>query len=128
VPGEWKLRMFVNGERLIQAPFKVVRKKSAIKNRAPKPLQLNVHSTGNSRDDVLECRVVKPVPLRDPDYDFVSYRYVWTVDGMVVRTTTSAALSDMLAAGSAGPTSAVTCKVTPSDGKKSGPTAQASLT
>ena len=53
------------------------------------------------------------------------YKYVWKVNNRVVRTVTSAALSDVLAKGKAKKGDRVICSVTPSDGKANGPAAVA---
>lgn len=47
-----------------------------------------------------------------PDFDLVGYRYEWKVNNRVVRSVTSAALTDLLAAGTALPKDKVSCKVT----------------
>ena len=65
--------------------------------------------------------------FNDPDFDIVSYRYVWRVNGGVVRDVTSAARSDQLAAGLAAPGAHVTCDVTPTDGEADGATTRASV-
>ena len=69
--------------------------------------------------DVLQCRLEADLLLDDPDYDLVRYRYVWRVDGAVVRDVVSAGHSDALARGVAPAGSFVTCEVTPSDGTSS---------
>ena len=116
-PGRWELRMSVNGSRVLRAPFEVVRRSSEIVNRRPKRARVVVETTGDGPDDALVCRVTGPTLIRDRDYDIVRYDYTWTVDGAVARSIRSAALSDMLPAGTAGPESAVSCEVTPSDGR-----------
>jgi hypothetical protein len=64
----------------------------------------------------------------DPDYDIVRYRYRWTVGGKLVRSVTSAALSDVLRQGAATAGKPVRCAVTPGDGRLFGPTAAVSAT
>jgi hypothetical protein len=59
----------------------------------------------------------------DPDYDIVRYRYRWTVGGKLIRAVQSAALSDVLRKGAAKAGQQVRCAVTPSDGRRFGPTA-----
>ena len=44
---------------------------------------------------VLTCEVLSQLMARDPDYDIVSYRYEWRVNNRVVRSVTSAALTDL---------------------------------
>lgn len=65
----------------------------------------------------------EPIPTNRANYVVVDhgYRYEWKVNGRVVRRVTSAALTDLLPAGTAKGKDKVSCKVTPSDGRKSGP-------
>lgn len=64
----------------------------------------------------------------DPDYAIVRYRYRWRVAGKLVRSVTSAGLSDVLRHRLARSGQRVKCTVTPSDGKQLGPTATARVT
>ena len=64
----------------------------------------------------------------DPDFEIVRYRYRWTSGGRLVRQVTSAALSDVLRNNAARPGEALTCEVTPSDGRLRGPSASARAT
>jgi len=61
-------------------------------------------------------------PAVDPDGAMVRYRYEWLVNGQPVRTHTSVALSDLLAAGLFAAGATVQCGVTPGDGVGEGPT------
>ena len=95
----------------------MVATKAQIRNRPPTPVGVAVSVT----QGIAQCRVQSPLEVRDPDYDIVRYRYRWTSGGKVLRTVTSAMLSDYVAA--SGP---VSCTVTPSDGRASAPAASAS--
>ena len=76
---------------------------------------------------MLICEIDTSLVLDDVDWDILSYRYVWRVDGGVVRDVTTAAHSDVLPRFSWSAGQTVTCAVTPSDGVLSGPTATASF-
>ena len=69
----------------------------------------------------MACVVQTSLVAEDPDFDVVSYLYEWRVNGKVVRKVKSAALMDLLPAGAARAKDRVTCKVTPSDGRRNGP-------
>jgi hypothetical protein len=62
---------------------------------------------------------------RDPDYDVVRYWYRWWSGTKLLRTVTSAGLTDVLVRDAARPGQAVRCEVTPSDGRLVGRTASA---
>ena len=62
------------------------------------------------------CEIKYPLVTDDPDYAVVSYRYVWKVDGRVVRDVTIAAHSDALATDLFAKGDRLECTVTPTDG------------
>ena len=62
------------------------------------------------------CEINHPLVADDPDYDVVSYHYVWTVNGNVVRNVTIAAHSDALATNLFAKGDRLECTVTPTDG------------
>lgn len=112
--GTWRLRYALGGTTLVDAPLHVVARASQAGNRRPLAVAAKLHTTANAA----VCVVSTPLAWRDPDYDIVRYRYRWTVGGKVVRTVTSAGITDVL------PTQAQTprCTVTPSDGRLSAAT------
>jgi len=119
-PGQWLLRVSLSdGALLIDAPFRVVAKASQVRNRPPSKVAVTMTST----DGVTQCVVSTQLALRDPDYDVVRYRYRWSAGAKVLRSVTSAALSDVLARGTAKPGQTVHCDVTPNDGRLDGRTA-----
>lgn len=77
---------------------------------------------------MIQCAVLTSLVTEDPDYAIVRYRYRWRVGGKLARALTSAGLSDELRHRLAKPGQRVTCGVTPSDGKRYGPTASAGVT
>lgn len=123
-PGRWKVRVLVNGRKLVDAPFRVSNDAVA-PNRPPHPIRVSIDAPGDSIQDVLVCRVGGALAPADPDYDLTFYRYDWRIGGTSVRTTTSAARSDLLPRATASATDTVTCIVTPSDGALDAPPATA---
>lgn len=120
-PGNWHLRLEINGGTVVDAPFLVVSTAKQVKNRAPKKIAAKLSPKSPVEGQVMTCEVQTSLVTEDPDYDIVSYRYEWKVNGRGVRTVTSAALTDLLPAGTAKGKDKVSCKVVPTDGKKSGP-------
>jgi hypothetical protein len=125
--GTWRLRLAAGGRELVDAPFDVV---SAAKrrNRPPNPVSLSLDPADPASDDVVQCLARTSLVTEDPDYDVVRYRYRWRVGAKLVREVTSAALSDVLRHGLARPGRRLSCTVTPSDGKRRGPSAAVSVT
>jgi hypothetical protein len=128
VAGNWRLRLFINDVLIGDAPFTVASSSSALVNRAPNPITVALDPAAPREGDAPFCRVQSTSYLRDPDYDIVRYRYVWTVDGVTKRDVTTAAMSDAIAKGSFAAGSRITCAVTPSDGVAAAATAQTSAT
>ena len=122
--GTWRLRMEAAGRTLVDAPFTV----GPARNRRPNAIGLRLDPAEPTSDDVIQCFVLTSSVTEDPDYAIVRYRYRWRVAGKLVRRVTSAALSDVLRHRAAKQGQRVSCSVTPSDGKLSGPTASASVT
>jgi len=99
-----------------------------VRNRAPRPVSIELSPAVPSPDGVVQCLVSTSLVTQDPDYDIVRYRYRWTVGGKLVRAVQSAALSDVLRKGAAKAGQQVRCTVTPSDGRRFGPTAAVTAT
>ncbi|MDF1862416.1 MAG: M23 family metallopeptidase [Verrucomicrobiales bacterium] len=125
--GIWKIEFSINGNVVARAPFEVVSSPSQMGNEPPKA-QAVKFANPVVFDEVPVCRITNPTVLDDPDYDVVRFRYVWKVNGSVVRDTVSAALADALALNlfSAGDT--ILCEVTPNDGTVNGPMRSVSAT
>jgi hypothetical protein len=124
--GRWRLVVELGARKLADAPIDVVASARAVRNRPPNAVTATLVPAAPSARDVVQCRVTTSLVTEDPDLDIIRYRYRWTVDGRVVRTVQSAALSDVLRKGVAGTGNAVRCSVTPSDGRRSGATATVS--
>ena len=86
--------------------------------------KLELHVNGKKLRRVPLCELKYPLVTDDPDYDVVSYRYVWKVDGRVVRDVTIAAHSDALAPDPPdlfAKGDRLECTVTPTDGDLQSP-------
>ncbi|HEX8502227.1 MAG TPA: Calx-beta domain-containing protein [Pyrinomonadaceae bacterium] len=126
--GRWRVDLFVNNQPAQTTFFDVVSSPAQVVNHAPAAVQPQIEPAAPSAGDALTCRLQGSPAGRDPDTDVVSYRYEWKVNGVTRRNVAaSAALSDMLPAGEAQPGDAVSCTVTPSDGRLSGPPAVRSV-
>ncbi|HYO16164.1 MAG TPA: M23 family metallopeptidase [Thermoanaerobaculia bacterium] len=127
VPGTWRFQLDVNGARLVDAPFQVGTNPRQIANRPPNRITVRLDPPRPQVGKVMTCAVRTSLISEDPDFDIVSYRYEWKVNGRPVRSVTSAALTDLLPAGTAQPKDRVTCRVVPSDGRRRGQAAIAAL-
>ncbi|HSF39293.1 MAG TPA: M23 family metallopeptidase [Thermoanaerobaculia bacterium] len=123
-PGRWRFLVDVNEATVVDAPFTVAAVSRAV-NRKPNPVKARLVPAAPATGEVMTCQVRTSLIFEDPDYDLVRYKYVWKVNNRVVRTVTSAALSDVLAKGKARKGDRVICSVTPSDGRANGPAAVA---
>jgi hypothetical protein len=125
VTGTWKFQVEIDGNLVVDAPFRVVATAKQVTNRAPNRITARLSQPAEAQ--FLTCQVQTPLVARDPDFDIVRYTYEWRVNNKVARTVTSAGLADVLAAGLTKPGDKVKCKVVPSDGKRSGPAATAQI-
>ena len=120
ITGTWRYELYVNGEKLVDAPLEITATSDPAFNRAPEPIGLALLPAAAGPGDVLRVHVLGDTILDDLDYDIVRYRYTWVVDGVAVRDLTSAGRLDMLPAlGNGG---LVELAVTPSDGVAYGDT------
>jgi murein DD-endopeptidase MepM/ murein hydrolase activator NlpD len=124
-PGQWRLVVDVAGKTVADAPFRVVARQRDVGDRPPNAISAELLPAAPTAKDVVQCRVQTSLVTEDPDYGIVRYRYRWSVDGKLVRSVQSAALSDVLRKGLAGSGKSVQCAVTPGDGRLSGGTAVA---
>jgi hypothetical protein len=120
--GTWLVTL-VMGPFYVEAYFNVVGSSAQIVNHRPLSITTTFDPRTPDADDVIFCRVHTFLGYKDPDYDVVSYRYRWSVNGAMVRDVTTAALSDAIPKGAAGPGDSVKCTVEPYDGKAFGPSA-----
>ena len=125
VVGDWRVEVWVDEQRLVNSRLTVVAGAKLPKNRAPAAVRVALGSLRADSAKPTAC-ILAQDPLReDRDFDIVSYRYEWLVNGRVVRSATSAAWSDLLPAGAARASDRVICRVRPFDGKVFGPRAEA---
>ena len=92
VLGTWRLVYELGGRTLVDAPFDVVASAADVVNRAPLLVTAALVPAAPRADEVVSCRIGTSLVREDPEYDIVSYRYRWTVDGRVVRESRNAAL------------------------------------
>jgi hypothetical protein len=126
-PGVWHYRVDVNGTKAVDALLTVVSSASQIANRPPNPIIVRLLPALPATSQIMTCQVRSALLFRDPDFDIVRYRYQWTVNGRIVRTVTSAALTDVLAKGKTKTGDRVACRVTPSDDRLAGVSARAEI-
>jgi hypothetical protein len=126
--GTWTVIIDFDAVNIVTAPFEVVTTPTPGFNRAPTAITAAIEPASPTPADVIACRVGGSLILDDLDWDVVRYQYVWKVDGVVVRSTTSAGRVDVLAHHVAQGGDIVTCDVTPSDGTASGATVVATAT
>jgi murein DD-endopeptidase MepM/ murein hydrolase activator NlpD len=125
-PGRWTIEYSLDGRVAAEAPFDVVARRAAVRNRPPRAVRASLEPSAPRAADVVFCRVETSLVAEDPDYDVLRYRYRWTAGGRLLRDVTTAALSDAIRRNAARAGETVTCRVTPSDGRLRGPTAAAS--
>jgi Peptidase family M23 len=121
--GRWRIQLAARGKTLVDAPFDVVATQRAVRDRPPNPISVRLETPSA----VPQCVVQTSLVTEDSDFQIMRYRYRWFIGKKRVRAVTSAGLSDVLRQGLARPGQTLTCKVTPSDGKLSGPTASAAV-
>ena len=124
VTGAWKVELSINQQVVLNAPIQVVSPGTSVTNTAPTPVTGGMDPAS---DGTIFCRITSSPILADADYDFVSYHYLWKVNGTVVRDVVSAGLADAIQRDLAKPGDHVTCTITPTDGKESGSSTVVSL-
>jgi len=124
--GTWLVTLVI-GPFYVEAYFNVVASSGQIVNHRPLSITTGFDPARPNATDVIFCRVNTFLPYKDPDYDIVSYRYRWSVNGVLVRDVTTSALSDAIPKGTAGAGDRVACTVEPYDGKAFGPSSTSSV-
>ena len=118
--GTWHALLYINDQLMIEAPFEVRTARTSDFNRPPGPIKIELHPSEPNPGEALAAWVAKSAPLGDRDYQVVQFRYVWTVNGAVVRSVTTAAQSDVLSRRHLRSGQVVSCDVTPFDGQAYG--------
>ena len=120
IPGTWTFELELNGSKHVTAPFEVTIAYDQNLNHAPEPITLSLDPVAPTGNDPITCKVATDLLVDDKDYDLVRFRYEWRVNSILVRDVTSAAHSDVLAAGQFVAGNQIQCRVTPTDGKQNG--------
>lgn len=110
--GMWRYQLEINDNLVVDVPFQVVATERQRKNRKPKAVKTLLKPAKPVDGQVMTCEVQTSLITEDPDFDLVGYRYEWKVNNRVVRSVTSAALTDLLAVDTARSGDKVSCKVT----------------
>ena len=118
-PGVWRFQLELDDTRVVDAPFQVVASARQVVNRAPSKIGVRF-PTAPAAGEAALCEVVTSLLGRDPDYDLVRYRYEWRSGSKLLRAVTSAASTDLLAADLVRAGDRLSCRATPSDGKRFG--------
>jgi hypothetical protein len=117
--GRWTMELSINGTLMVTAPFLVLNPGGVPTNRPPNAFTAALDPPAPTAGDVVFCRLAVPL-LDDPDYDFVRYRFQWTLNGAVVRDVTNGAFSDAVRKGIAQTGDFLSCTVTANDGVTNG--------
>lgn len=128
IPGTWTFELEINGTKVVSSPFEVTPTFDPNLNHAPEPITIALDPVAPSVNDPVSCKVTTDLVNDDRDYDLVRFRYEWRVNGTLVRDVTTAAQSDVLAAGTFASGAQIQCRVTPTDGKANGSRVSASTT
>ena len=126
VAGTWRVDFLLNGSVAGSLPFTVVTS-GTVANRPPAPLPIAFERPAYSPDDVVVCQATAPAIMADPDFNPVSYQWVWRRNGTVVRSITHGGLMDALPRRTGAAGDAISCEVTATDGSLSAAPTTASL-
>ncbi|MEO0793593.1 MAG: M23 family metallopeptidase [Verrucomicrobiota bacterium] len=122
VVGTWTVELTSGEQVLFSGPLEVVASAEDVVNRPPVSAEFQFRKALTTEDDVPVCEAAQFILADDPDYDFVSYRYVWYVNGTEVRNVLTGAKSDALARSLIQRGDTVVCEVTPTDLEDDAPT------
>lgn len=114
--GFWHFELYINNLYMAHATFKVVSSADQIVNHAPSPVLASFDPPAPTPADVVFLRIHTILTEDDADFDIVRYRYVWKINGHVVRDVTTAGHADALPHSMAQNGDTLECSVTPSDG------------
>ena len=117
--GTWKAELTVNGQVAVSAPFRVGSTFTTNRNLPPNNVTLAMVPPSQAGAPI-GVKIVSPTLLDDPDYDVVSYRYVWMQNGKVLRDTTHAGHMDMIPGNAYLSHKDLAVTVTPHDGITAG--------
>jgi len=121
VPGVWTVAIDMNDERVINAKVTVLDTGEAYINTPPTPAFAIFEPAEPTEDDAVFIRLQSDLVHDDFEYDLVRYRYVWSIDGAVVRDTISAGHADAIpSVASLGGGAQLCVSITPNDGDLDG--------
>lgn len=124
--GSWKMVLDIAGVNPIQAPFEVVTSGTS-PNRPPLGVGIALDPAAPTDDEAVFCRITSDPAIKDLDYDRVTYRWRWRINGTIVRDVVTAARADAIPHHVANGGSTLSCEVTPNDGTADGPSAHQSI-
>jgi hypothetical protein len=78
--GTWTFELSVNDSVMVKAPFIVINSGGIPTNHPPASITAALDPPRPTTNDVVFCRIRAPM-LADPDYDLMSYRFDWQVNG-----------------------------------------------
>lgn len=128
IAGTWTIEVHFNGQLMVAAPCEVVATIDPLFNRPPEAVSVGFDPDPPSPHRALYARVGGSLVLDDLDYDLVRYRWLWKVNGGVVRDVVTAGRADALQKGAFSVGDLVECEVTPNDGSVDGAVATSSAT
>ncbi len=123
--GNWRMVLDIAGINAIQAPFEVLTSGTP-PNRPPLGVGIALDPAAPTDDEAVFCRITSDPAIKDLDYDRVTYRWVWRINGAIVRDVVTAARADAIPHHVANGGNGLACAVTPNDGTVDGPTATTS--
>ncbi|MDA1259303.1 MAG: M23 family metallopeptidase, partial [Planctomycetota bacterium] len=116
ISGRWHWRHVINGIARARVPIEVVTQRTPGFNRPPLPVSLVLDPASPAAGEAVFCRVQGDHLVDDLDYDVLSYRYQWRVNGVIARDVVHAGRADAFPADFAGLGDTLQCAVTVSDG------------
>jgi hypothetical protein len=121
VPGVWRVAIDINDKQEINARVTVLDNGETYVNTAPLPAIAAIEPAAPTQNDVIFVRLQTDLVNDDFEYDLVRYRYIWTLDGTVVRDTISAGHADAIpSVTSLGGGTQICVSITPNDGDLDG--------
>lgn len=126
--GTWKIRFVINGVQVAELPLIVGATTNPTLNRAPEAVGAAFDPPAPEPGEAVFVRLGSDLVMEDLDYDLVRFRYVWRVNGEVVRDNVFAGRADALRAGVLQAGDEVEVSITPSDGKANGATTMVLVT
>jgi hypothetical protein len=125
--GIYRFQIEINGALAVDAPLLVTDAPSA--NRAPSAIaSASIVPIAPEEGDVIACELDLDLVNDDPDFDVLTFEYVWTVDDVEVRRVTTTGHKDVLPRDAAQAGQLVRCMVSASDGEFTTASVQAQAT